>query len=611
MPPAPAKIISRAPAPWWALALLILAVVLAYANSFAVPFVFDDQLAVVENPTLHSLATAFSPPHGAGATVEGRPLFNATLALNYAASGLGVWSYHAVNLAIHLLAALTLFGLLRRVLPKIDSRLDDPIALAVVLLWAVHPLQTESVTYIAQRTESLMGLLFLATLYLFLRGTEAETKAETAPQTASHRHHWFAAAFITCLLGMATKEVMVAAPVLVLLFDRTFVSGSWREAWRRHRGFHLALAATWLLLAALVLGAGNRGGTIGASAGVAWWQYALTQSRAVLHYLRLALWPAPLVFDYGPDFVTAGEAMPFLLLDVVLLGATLWALVRKPAAGFLGAWFFVILAPTSSVVGGTRQMLAEHRMYLSLAAVAIAVVLLVHRFAGRRGVMAFASLATCALAFATSQRNHDYRSELALWADTVAKRPDNPFARYNYGKGLAEAGQYEAAVAQDTAAIRLRPGLVGAQVNLANALGHLGRTAEAIPHYEAALQLKPDYARAHFNLGNALLQLDRKPEAAEHFRAAVRLDPQDAEARDNLGGVLLDLGDLPAAEKEFQEVLRLNPGLAETHCNLGTVYLLQGKPAAAIFEYELALKLNPQLAPARAGLARARSGSSP
>ena len=580
----------------WAGGAIVAAVLAAYANSVSAPFVFDDQLSIVENPTIRQFSlAALVPPSGQGLTVEGRPLLNLSLALNYAISGLNPWSYHLLNVAIHVLAALTLFGLVRRTLAALNPQHSTLVSFSAALLWAVHPLQTESVTYLVQRTESLMGLFYLLTLYCFARGATAENKSP-----------WFTLAVVGCAFGMATKEVMVSAPLIVLLYDRTFVAGSFREAWRRRSRVHLALAATWLLLAWLVIDAGNRGGTIGASAGVTGWQYALCQSRAVVHYLRLALWPEPLVFDYGSDFVTFSEIAPYALLDMALLAATGWALWRRPALGFLGACFFVILAPTTSVVGGTRQMLAEHRMYLSLAALAVLAAVGLHAWLGRRSWLVWTTLAMVLIAV-TARRNMDYSSELALYADTVAKRPDNVHERYNYAKALAEAGRPEDAVVQGLAAVRLRPGLVSAQCNLANALSAAGRLSEAVPHYEAALRLKPDYAKAHYNFGLALLRLDRKAEAIEHFRAAVRADPSDLDAANNLGGALLDLGRLAEATHQFQHVLRLNPNQIEPHCNLGAIALLEGKPAEAVAEYERALRIDPNFAPARAGLARARS----
>jgi len=139
----------------------------------------------------------------------------------------------------------------------------------------------------------------------------------------------------------------VTLPVIVLLFDRTFLAGSFREAWRQRRALYLGLALSWILAACLILHEGDRGGTIGARAGITHWEYALCQARGVFGYLRLCFWPHPLVFDYGTDFVSFTRALPFLAAWAVVLGTVAYGLIYFPMAGFLGAWFLIILAPTS------------------------------------------------------------------------------------------------------------------------------------------------------------------------------------------------------------------------------------------------------------------------
>jgi hypothetical protein len=292
-------------APLLAAALIVAALVAAYANSFRGPFVFDDVEAIVENETIRSLAApgaVLSPPFADGQTVGGRPLVNLTLALNYAAGGLNPTGYHVVNLAIHLSAALVLFALIRRTLlipPPSEVRPPPsgalPFAAAVALLWGLHPLQTESVTYVIQRAESLMGLLYLLTLYCFVRGVERPSFA--GPSEGKKTGIWMGLSVGACFLGMATKEVMVSAPVLVLLYDRAFVSGTIAAAWRRRRLYYASLAATWVLLGALVLSTKDRGGSMGLGLSVSLGDYLLTQGPAILHYLRLVVWPQPLVFD--------------------------------------------------------------------------------------------------------------------------------------------------------------------------------------------------------------------------------------------------------------------------------------------------------------------------
>jgi hypothetical protein len=259
------------------------------------------------------------------------------------------------------------------------------------------------VTYTVQRVESLMGLFYLLTLYGFIR-------AAASPRPAI----WQVCTVATCLLGIATKEVMATAPVLVLLYDRTFVAGTFREGWRRRWRLYLGLAATWLALAAMVASTGwNRGGASGFNVGVTPWAYWLTQFEAVARYLWLSVWPHPLVIDYGTFWVhDAGQVAGYALVVVALAAATVWALGRAPQAGFLGAWFFVILAPTC-VVPGTIQMIVEHRMYLPAAAVVTLGVLGIHAAIGRRSWVLFAALAL-GLGVLTARRNADYRSDLVL-----------------------------------------------------------------------------------------------------------------------------------------------------------------------------------------------------
>ena len=581
--------------------IVALAALASYHGCFQAPFVYDDLKAIPENPSIRHLLPPWDALLSApgGTTVGGRPVANLTLAMNYALSGTDVWSYHALNLLIHVLAGLALLGIVRRTLagPALRGRFGRdalPLSLAVALLWTLHPLQTESVTYVVQRVESLMGLLYLLTLYLFIRSLDSARPVL-----------WRAGAVAACLLGMATKEVMSTAPLLVLLYDRTFAAGSFREAWRQRRGLYLALAATWLPLPLLVAATGwNRGGSVGFNAGVAPWDYWLTQLEAIARYAGLAVWPAPLVFEYGPfRFRGLGELAPFALVVLPLAAATLAALRFRPAAGFLGAWFFVILAP-SSVVPVATQTMAEHRMYLPLAAVVAAAVALAHALAGRRSWPLLGLLAL-GLGFLTERRNQVYRSDLSLWADTVAKRPDNTNARNNLGLALFHAGRTAEAIAQYNEALRLQPSYPGALNNLGNALDKSGRTPEAIAMYESAVRLEPKYAAAHYNLGRALDRSGRTGEALAHLEESLRIEPGFAQGRVDYGGALLRSGRSAEAIEQYQAALGAVPGFAAAHHGLGTALLQMGKLPEAVEELGTALRLEPDDARAHFELANA------
>ena len=581
--------------------LIAAAAATAYHNSLRVPFVYDDLKAIPENPSIRHLWPPWDALLSApgDTTVGGRPVANLTLAVNYALSGTDVWSYHLLNLLVHALSGLTLFGIVRRTLagPALGARFGRdalPLALAAALLWTVHPLQTESVTYVVQRVESLMGFFYLLTLYLFIRSVGSPRPAR-----------WQAAAVVACLLGMGTKEVMATAPVMVLLYDRTFAAGSFRKAWQLRRGMYLSLAATWLPLPLLIAATGwNRGGSVGFNAGVAPGDYWLAQIEAVARYAGLAVWPRPLVFEYGPfRFQGLAAVAPFALVTVPLAAATLAALRLRPAVGFLGAWFLVILAP-SSIVPVATQTMAEHRMYLPLAAAAVAAVALTYALLGRRS-WPLLGLVVLALGFLTQARNDDYRSELALWTDTVAKRPENPNARNNLGLALFHAGRVGEAIGQYQEALKLQPSYPGALNNLGNALDRAGRPADAIAMYEAALSLEPRYAAAHFNLAMALDKAGRTAQALPHFEESLRMEPGFAQGRVDYGDALARSGRPAAAVEQFAAALRARPGFAEAHHGLGMALAQSGKVAQAIEEYRTALRMKPDFARAHFDLGNA------
>ncbi|MCE9520562.1 MAG: tetratricopeptide repeat protein [Verrucomicrobia bacterium] len=602
---------------------------------------------------LSSLGRIFFPEKGAldrGVTVEGRPLLNLSFALNHAVGGFEVWGYHAVNLLLHTLAALTLYGIVRRTIVRVDSsgslgpHTAQWLALVVALLWVVHPLQTESVTYIVQRAESLMGLLYLLTLYCFIRGVDGS-------------RWWGIGSVALCALGMTAKEVMVTAPIMILLYDWMFVADSIRQIWRERRGFYLALFSSWALLAALLLGTGGSNRDIlqmmvsSASeqeplkeivGGMNWLDYTLTQFGTVVHYLRLCVWPNPLIFDYGAE-PTRGfwNIAPAALMVTLLFAATIAGVWRKHWAGFAGLWFFLILAPTTSVVP-TNQTAAEHRMYLPLAAVLILLVAGGYALWCRlrektilKSWMMPALLVTLiliGLGGLTLRRNTDYQSELYIWQDTVLKRPTNARAQNNLGGALlkkelpkealphfqtalgikpnsAEAhnnlsvaylqmGQVNQAMIHSQKALELKSDFADAHNNLGNCLLQLGQVDEALAHCQRALDLKSDYAEAHTNLGNALLQKGNLDEAITHFQKSLELKPDHAEAYTNLGNAYRNKNQLDLAVASHLKALEYKPNYAEAHNNLGNVYLQKEQLDEALAQYMKALELKPEYADA-------------
>jgi len=436
-----------------AVGLLVTSGMLIYANSFSAPFVFDGRDQIELNPALHALWPIWAPMQDTM-----RPVGWWSFAVNYATCGANVWGYHATNLTIHLAAALTLFGIVRRTLSRkpLAAHFGPAacdLALAVALLWLVHPLQTQSVTYIYQRFESLMGLFFLLTLYSVIRAQDSARPAV-----------WYVASVVCCLLAVMTKEVAAVAPLLVLWYDRAFVAPSWREIYRRRWGLYSSMGGTWVALAMIVHSQADKLPNAGLLVvkGVTPLQYAASQPGVIAHYLRLSLWPTELCLDYAwPVADTVAKIVPPLVLVAAMLALTAWSIFRWPAWSFLGAWFFLILAPTSSIVP-IVDLAFEHRMYLPLAAVITGGVigcylispwLLAGRWpiATRRPyvltLISYGLMGAIAMVLGhlTLKRNLDYRNATTIWGDCVRKSPNNARAHNNLGIALADHGQVEEA----------------------------------------------------------------------------------------------------------------------------------------------------------------------
>jgi Flp pilus assembly protein TadD len=497
------------------------------------------------------------------------------------------------------LAGTALFGILRQSFrgPVLRGRFgaDGPLlALVAAVVWTLHPLQTEAVTYISQRAESLAALFYLLTLFAFIAGASSSVPARG-----------YALSVVFCFLGVLTKEIIVTAPVIVLLYDRTFIAGTFAEAWRLRRPYYLGLASSWVLLAWQMAGLRTR--QVGFGQGVAWWRYAEESCVSVALYLKLAVWPHPLVLDYGREpAMGTGQLAVSAAVVAVLLALTAVALWRRRAIGFVGAWFFLILAPTSSVVPIVLQPTAEHRAYLPLAAFAALGVTACYRVAGRWGLLLPAA-AALVFGWLDVRRNGDYASDVSIWSDTAAKRPDNARAFSNLGNALwVQRGRVPEAIAAYRSAIRLEPGEPSYHSNLGFVLSHVtGHLSDGIDEYETALRIDPANAKVLDSYGIVLEGIPgRLPDAISRFEAALKIDPAYPEAHVNLGVAYANTpGRLQDAIDHFQAALRSDPDSAAAHNDLGVA--LEGIPGRlpeAISHFQEALRIRPDFGDARRNL---------
>jgi tetratricopeptide (TPR) repeat protein len=617
----------RLPLPSGVMAFLVAlilgaAVIASYGGGTQAPFIFDDEPCIVNNPSIMNLLPLWGDEPGTSPlrppqdyTTAGRPLVNLSLALNIAYGALDPGGFHVFNMALHFLCATLLWGIVRRtlVLDYFNHEFDrnaDLLALCAALVWAVHPLNTEAVEYISQRTELMMGLFYLLTLYASLRYWNAKSVAARAA--------WLLLAGVACFSGMASKEVMVSAPVVVLLFERTFVAGTFRRAARESWPLYITLGLTWGLLFAL-----NSSGPRSASAGFhldvpahAWW---FTQAKVLFMYLKLAVWPWPLVIHYDVPYLdTLAAAWRWLVPAAALGVATLVLLWRRSAVGFVFVWVLLILSPTL-VVPIISEVAAERRMYLPLAALVTLVVVAGYKLLARLAKLVAGETQTglavggpisaivgatvvLAVGFATlsAARLGAYRDALTLWRDAVSNQPENYVAHTNYGVELLNRRHLPEAIEEFNQALRFATDdLAKIHLELGTALSLSKRFPEAIEHFEEALRVEPEYpdrAKVLHYLGMALLS-DNQPEAAiQRLREALREGPDLAEVHMRLGLALVAAGQGQAGIDEFDEALRVGPDSAEVHNHMGLALYGMERRTEAMPHFMHALKLRPDSA---------------
>ncbi|OWY73476.1 hypothetical protein B7486_03800 [cyanobacterium TDX16] len=596
---------------------LAFAVIACYLNSFDGAMLLDDNLIVAASQTKGSYS--FSD-----AIHSARPLVDISFALNHTIGQLEPSGYHAVNLVIHVLATLVLFGLVRRSIALVkneSSGVGDPAsndilrapdstlwtAFSIALLWGVHPIQTESVTYIIQRSESMMGLFYLLMLYCLIRST-----------TAARQTGWTIATVAACALGMVCKPVMVTAPAAAVLYDRAFLAGNWRDVVRRRGWLHLTLAATWLILLATGVIHGvfavepDADQTVGFSiAGMTPTQYLLTQPGVILHYLGLAIWPDALCLDYQwPVTSSPGEAIWSIAIVIALLVSSVVLYLRRPTLGFVFVWFFLVLLPTSSFVP-LKDVIFEHRMYLSLASVSVLFVIGARWILGRlcqagllipsaaRPIAVGTLLAVAAALGARSySRNQDYHDSIGMWSSVVARYPEHSRALNSLAVAYYELGEYEKAIPHFEAAIRVAPNDTKARSNLAQTLHKLGRSLESAEEYAKAAELQPESWTTAFNQGNGYYEAGRDQEAIDALAAAKSINPGEIEAYIVTGNALTHMIRHDEAIAEYQDGIQLaKPStppavMAKAYFNLANTLAKVSRRSEAIDAYRAAVRID-------------------
>jgi tetratricopeptide (TPR) repeat protein len=571
----------------WGLALLLAAALLAaWLPATSGGFIWDDDAYVTGNPLLSAPDGLRRIWFSLESPSQYFPLTYTTFYVERALWGLNPAGYHWVNILLHIASALALWRLL--------ARLNVPGAWLGAALWGLHPVQVESVAWVAERKNVLMGLFFLLALRAWVEFLEAEGK---------RRRHFYGAAlacYVAALFAKATACTMPAALLLIL--------------WLKEKPVR---RAQWMQIAPFVaLG-------IGMGLLTVWWEryHQFTQgpefsigpvervliaARAVWFYAFKLIWPAKLTFSYPRWHVSAADPL-FYAWPLALAGACAAVCLLRKHAGRgveVAAAFFV--ATLSPVLGFIMlytfryTFVADHYQYLACIgplALAAAGIARGCEYFERESIWlrALAAGLLAGLGLLTRQQCGVYENMETLWKTTIARNPESWMACVHIGLGLYNQGRFEEAALYYRKALQSNPDDEMARYDLGNVLFTQGRTEEAISQYREALRIDPAFPPARINLGNALNQLGRTEEAIAQFRAALRVNPDNAEACYDLGIVLVQHGRAEEAIAQFHAALRINPAFALAHNNLAFALSQQGRTEEAIAQYREAIRLNPAI----------------
>ncbi|MBT8363715.1 MAG: tetratricopeptide repeat protein [Deltaproteobacteria bacterium] len=612
-----------------ALYLVVLMAVgfLIYANTFQSPFVFDDEPMIKNNPAIRmqefSWTNIITAVSGTG---RNRPISILSFAFNYYFDQYNLFGYHLANIMVHIITGILLFFFLKttlRISNRLDvgaSRLDSAGILCVsgltALLWLVNPVQTQSVTYVVQRMNSMAAMFFILALLLYAKGRLArqkvnqviDMKAAIGRSKAHSRKYylWYLGCVIAGVLALGSKESSASLPFFIFLYEWYFFRDLSKKWLKKQLIIIAAIGMLFSLLALMHLGLDpwekfknlrdfSEGHfTMG--------QRLLTQTRVVIYYLSLIFYPNPSRLNLEYDFPLSLSLMNPLttlpsLIGIGLLILGIFLTRRQRLVSFCILWFLGNLVIESSVI--PLAIIFEHRLYLPSMFVCLLPVILFYRQIKQKWLTVGISCALIILcAYWTFERNRVWRDQITLWADCIKKSPHKARPYSNLGIALTNKERYDEALRNFLKAIQIKPNFVQAQYNLGILYDKLDETNKAIEHYRIAVKINPNYEKAHNNLGVALLKQDKTDEAIESFRMALQLDPSFAIAHINLGAALSKQDKLGAAVVHFNNALQISSDLPEAQYRLGAALLKQGRTEQGIRHIKRALQIDPDYAEA-------------
>ncbi|MDY6905439.1 MAG: tetratricopeptide repeat protein [Thermodesulfobacteriota bacterium] len=592
--------------------ILLLWGAMIYANTLHNPFVFDDKPNIEDNVLIRMdrldanelFAAAFQTNKaGREGSSSRRPVGNLSFALNYYVHHNAVPGYHIVNIAIHCLSACLLYLLILKTLNLMGNQMirgipPQWIALLSAMLWLVHPLNTQSVTYIVQRYNSLAALFFLTSLLLYING-------RTTSASGGKRWGWFIGAGVAGLLSLGAKANAATLPFFIFLHEWFFfhdLDGKWLK---QHIRFIPLVVAMFLVITLVYLGRHPMekltGITDFADGKFTMGERLLTEPRVVLRYIALFFFPYQRWLNLDYDFPLSHSILnpPGTLLAVAAILAALcfafFIAKTHRLMAFCIFWFLGNLVIESSVI--PVAIIFEHRTYLPGMMLAVVPVWLMLQYIQNRWV-SVTVLSAVVLIFSmwTYQHNQVWRDKVRLWSDVVAKSPDKARPHVRLGEALVEKNQTSDAIAHYKKAILLEPDNEMAHNNLGYALAQKGETTEAVAHYQKAIKSRADFATPHNNLGVLMFTSGRIEDAIKHYQDAINIAPHYCDAKNNLASAFVAKGRIKEAIPLFKAGIDLCPDKSTAYAGLYGAFRLSSNHTAAQETYAQLQQMDADLA---------------
>ncbi len=578
--------------------VLVLATAAAYQQAWHAGYIWDDDVYVTGNKLLTVPDGLKRIWFSLDSPSQYFPLVYTTFRIERALWGLNPTGYHCVNILLHILNALLVWRLL--------YVLRVPGAWLAAAIFALHPVQVESVAWITERKNVLMGFFFLLTLLSWTRFVKEQARL-------TWKFYALALVFyVLALLSKTTACTLPAALLLILWWEKRPIT--WQRLMQIAAfvalGIGMGLVSIWWER--------YHQGARGEIFEIGLLERILIASRALWFYADKLLWPANLTFTYPRWAISASNPLDYAwLLAAAALAAVIYfarsgsrRIGRGPEVAVL--FFVATLSPTLGVImlyTFRFTFVADHYQYLAcigpLALAAAGITTAFSLLEKRRWLL---QLVTCSalllsLGVLTWRQCRMYRDTETLWRWTISRNPGSWMAYNNLGTALLKTGRVDEAITQFNRALEIQPDYAVAHNNLGNALLRLGRTADSYAHLEKALEFDPSNVEAHNNMGNTLVQMGRTDEAAAHYNKAVEIDPRYVQAHNNLGALFLQTGRVEDSVAHLQTALAMEPENADAHNNLANTLMRMGQFDDALTHYNKALELRPSDVSAQNNLA--------